>query len=157
MLSQFDHFIGFICLWPSKVEIILLGQWCCDMTIKSTSIIYELMTEKMAALIWLRLQGFAPKSHQHHPCVVPTPHLSNLCDTWLTSIDMREICQPPCLFTVCADSLAGCLFVYSLSRSKQMPSLFSSAFPLSHRVSESESLNSYRPCCTDLFTELYVL
>lgn len=76
---------------------------------------------------------------------------SKLRDTWLSSIDMREICQPPCLFTVCADSLAVCLFVYSLSRSKKMPSLFLPAFSPSHPASESQSLNSYRLCFSDLF------
>lgn len=75
------------------------------------------------SIVLIRREGFVMKSYQHHLCV-PTSHLSNLLDTWLRSIAMSyEICQPPCLLTGCADSLAACLFVYSLSRSKQMPPL----------------------------------
>lgn len=56
-------------------------------------------------------------------CVGITLHLSKQCDAWLPPIDLVKICQPPCLFSGCADSLAACLFVYPLSRSKQVPSL----------------------------------
>lgn len=54
----------------------------------------------------------------HRHCVFPPPHPSNLCDTWPGSIDMREICQPPCLLTVCPDSLAVCLFTHCLGQSR---------------------------------------
>lgn len=85
--------------------------------------------------------GFTPKSQQHHPCVVPIPHLYDLHETWLDSTDTGEICQPPCLFTACADSLAACLFVYSPSRSKLMPCVFFSAFLLSQQAHESKCFN----------------
>lgn len=102
-------------------------------------------------IIWILSERCATKSHQHHLCVVSTSHLSNQRDTWLRSIDMREICQPPCLFTGCADSLAACLFVYSLSRSKQMPSLFFPPLSLPHHPFNLSLCNSYEPCCADLF------
>lgn len=163
MLSQFNSLIGLMSVFDLQMGSHSVGA----VMLQRESIrffffffsrnweINELARERKF-ITWIRLGGFASKSHQHHLCVVPTPHLSNLCDTWLGSIDMREICQPPCLFTACADSLAACLFVYSLSRSKQMPSLFFSAFPLFHQASESKALNSDGPCCTDLFRQIYM-
>lgn len=100
----------------------------------------------------IRREGFVPKSYQHHLCV-PTSHLSDLLDTWLRSTAMSyEICQPPCLFTGCADSLAGCLFVYPLCLGQSRHPLFFSAFSLSRRAAESGSALSHKPSCADLFT-----
>lgn len=74
--------------------------------------------------------GFATKPHKHQESVVPAPLLSDPCETWLCSIDMKEICPSACLLTGHADRLAACLFVHSLPRSEQTPPLFLRAFAL---------------------------
>lgn len=84
-------------------------------------------------------------------CVGSTLHLLNQCEVWLPPIDLVKICQPPCLFSGCADSLAACLFVYSLSRSKQVPFFFSLAH-LSLSLHPLSLCSTYRACSADLFT-----
>lgn len=99
-----------------------------------------------------RLNAIGEVLPRRRLCVVSTLHLSKQCDAWLPPIDMVKICQPPCLFSGCADSLAACLFVYSLSRSKQVPSLFlPPPLPLSLPPHPLSLCNTYKAPCADLF------